>query len=130
VPHCFPPPPPLEETDSRLGFSCLFHLRVQRPEIRFGGRRGASASNNTKPPYNAVNEKVLCNLTAEDLKDLGVGMIGHRRMLLDAIALLRAEPTTKAPPPEAPSPLLRPSQDSAESALPARLNACRDKESL
>ena len=35
---------------------------------------------------NAISEKVLPNLTAEDLKDLGVGMVGHRRMLLDAIA--------------------------------------------
>jgi hypothetical protein len=26
---------------------------------------------------NAISEKVLPNLTAEDLKDLGVGMVGH-----------------------------------------------------
>jgi SAM domain (Sterile alpha motif) len=39
---------------------------------------------------NEISEKVLPNLTAEDLKDLGVGMVGHRRMLLDAIAALRA----------------------------------------
>jgi hypothetical protein len=30
---------------------------------------------------NEISEKVLPNLTAEDLKDLGVGMVGHRRML-------------------------------------------------
>jgi len=29
---------------------------------------------------NAINEKVLPNLTAEDLKDMGVGIVGHRRM--------------------------------------------------
>src|SRR6476620_1019773 len=40
---------------------------------------------------NEINEKVLPSLTAEDLKDLGVVIVGHRRMLLDAIALLRAE---------------------------------------
>jgi hypothetical protein len=28
----------------------------------------------------------LPNLTAEDLKDLGVAIVGHRRMMLDAIA--------------------------------------------
>ena len=28
---------------------------------------------------NEINEKVLPNLTVEDLKDLGVGMVGHRR---------------------------------------------------
>ena len=42
---------------------------------------------------NAINEKVLPSLTAEDLKDLGVSMVGHRRMLLDAIAALRTDPT-------------------------------------
>jgi class 3 adenylate cyclase len=46
---------------------------------------------------NAINEKVLPSLTAEDLKDLGVAAIGHRRVLLDAIAALRATATIKAP---------------------------------
>jgi class 3 adenylate cyclase len=63
---------------------------------------------------NAITEKVLPNLTAEDLKDLGVGLVGHRRALLDAIAALRAETTTKASPPEAPPPVPKPSQDTAE----------------
>ena len=36
-----------------------------------------------------IDETVLPNLTAEDLKDLGVGIVGHRRKLLDAIAALR-----------------------------------------
>ena len=34
---------------------------------------------------------VLPRLTAEDLKELGVGFVGDRRKLLDAIAALRAE---------------------------------------
>ena len=38
---------------------------------------------------NEIDETVLPNLTAEDLKDLGVGIVGHRRKLLDAIAALR-----------------------------------------
>jgi hypothetical protein len=63
---------------------------------------------------NAINEKVLPCLTAEDLKDMGIGIVGHRRMLLDAIALLRADGSAKAPPAEAPSTLLRPAQDTAE----------------
>ena len=37
---------------------------------------------------NDIDDKVLPSLTAEDLKDLGVASIGHRRRLLDAIALL------------------------------------------
>src|SRR3974390_3523078 len=51
---------------------------------------------------NAISEKVLPNLTAEDLKDLGVGMVGDRRMLLDAIAALRAEASAPTPPSDAP----------------------------
>jgi hypothetical protein len=46
---------------------------------------------------NEISEKVLPNLTAEDLKDLGVGMVGHRRMLLDAIAALRAQASAPTP---------------------------------
>src|SRR6266513_1563975 len=50
---------------------------------------------------NAIDDTVLPNLTAEDLKDLGVGIVGHRRKLLDAIAALRADASAKAPPPDA-----------------------------
>ena len=45
---------------------------------------------------NEISEKVLPNLTAEDLKDLGVGLVGHRRMLLDGIPALRAPASDKA----------------------------------
>ena len=46
---------------------------------------------------NEIDDTVLPRLTAEDLKDLGVGLVGHRRKLLDAIAVLRAEPSVPAP---------------------------------
>ena len=46
---------------------------------------------------NAIDEAILPKLTAEDLRDLGVTAIGHRRILLDAIAALRAE-TFRDPP--------------------------------
>ena len=47
---------------------------------------------------NAITEKVLPRLTAEELRDLGVTIVGHRRVLLDAIAGLRSDPNaTKAP---------------------------------
>jgi class 3 adenylate cyclase len=64
---------------------------------------------------NHIDEVVLPNLTVEDLRDLGVGSIGHRRKLLDAIALLRgdAEAKAKAPPPKTPS-VPKSSQDTAE----------------
>jgi class 3 adenylate cyclase len=38
---------------------------------------------------NAVSAEVLSQLTAEDLKELGVTAVGHRRQLLGAIAKLR-----------------------------------------
>jgi class 3 adenylate cyclase/predicted ATPase len=40
---------------------------------------------------NEIDDTVLPRLTAEDLKELGVGALGHRRKLLDAIAALRAQ---------------------------------------
>src|SRR5215469_7036542 len=40
---------------------------------------------------NEINESVLLKLTTEDLKELGVTAVGHRRILLDAIANLRGE---------------------------------------
>ena len=43
---------------------------------------------------NEIDARVLPSLTAEDLKDLGVGLVGHRRRLLDAIAALGAEAPT------------------------------------
>jgi class 3 adenylate cyclase len=37
---------------------------------------------------NEIDQRVLPSLTAEDLRDLGVILVGHRRRLLDAIAAL------------------------------------------
>ena len=51
---------------------------------------------------NAIDDTVLPNLTAEDLKDLGVNIVGHRRKLLMAIAALRTDTSAKARPPDAP----------------------------
>src|SRR5262249_41619338 len=45
---------------------------------------------------NEIDETVLPNLTAEDLKELGVTALGHRRKLLDAIAALRTDASIKA----------------------------------
>ena len=45
---------------------------------------------------NEIDGKVLSSLTAEDLKDLGVTLVGHRRRLLDAIAALGAAVATVA----------------------------------
>jgi class 3 adenylate cyclase/predicted ATPase len=45
---------------------------------------------------NKIDDTVLPSLTAEDLKDLGIVFVGHRRKLLDAIASLRAEASEPA----------------------------------
>jgi class 3 adenylate cyclase len=63
---------------------------------------------------NEITEKVLPNLTAEDLKDLGVGIVGHRRTLLDALAALRADEGAKQPITESPSKVETLPQDTAE----------------
>ena len=47
---------------------------------------------------NEIDLRVLPELTADDLKELGVAAIGHRRLLLKAIADLAPLPN---PPPEA-----------------------------
>jgi class 3 adenylate cyclase len=47
--------------------------------------------------HNAIDDSVLPNLTAEDLKDLGVSLVGHRRKLLDAIAVLRTDVNSNVP---------------------------------
>ena len=46
---------------------------------------------------NEIDETVLPSLTAEDLKELGVTALGHRRKLLDAIAVLRNDASMKTP---------------------------------
>ena len=46
---------------------------------------------------NEIDVDLLPNLTADDLKDLGVTLVGHRRRLLDAIAALRDAATTNEP---------------------------------
>jgi class 3 adenylate cyclase/predicted ATPase len=52
---------------------------------------------------NAIDTEVLRDLTADDLRELGVGPIGHRRRLLTAIAALRggAPETVTEPEPAA-----------------------------
>ena len=48
---------------------------------------------------NEIDEHALPTLTTEDLKDLGVKSVVHRRRLLNAIALLRGDAAAKASSP-------------------------------
>src|SRR5262245_46624428 len=63
---------------------------------------------------NAIDDSVLPSLTAEDLKELGVDAIGHRRKLLNAIAALRADADMKAASPDAFSTIDESAKDTAE----------------
>src|ERR1700726_4433839 len=47
---------------------------------------------------NEIDERVLPSLTAEDLRDLGITLVGHRRRLLDAITALGTTPPAAASP--------------------------------
>ena len=44
---------------------------------------------------NDIDGEILCGVTAEDLKDLGISSFGHRRRLFNAITVLRGEPPTR-----------------------------------
>jgi class 3 adenylate cyclase/predicted ATPase len=44
---------------------------------------------------NDIDGEILCGMTAEDLKELGIGSFGHRRRLLNAITALGGEPPTR-----------------------------------
>jgi class 3 adenylate cyclase len=63
---------------------------------------------------NRIDDTVLPSLTAEDLKDLGVGFVGDRRKLLDAIAAVRAEASAPTPLSDAPLATGKAAQDTAE----------------
>ena len=62
---------------------------------------------------NSVDGDILPRLTGEDLKELGIASVGHRRKLLDAISELKSAtfasaaaneaPATPSPPRAAPS---------------------------
>jgi len=72
---------------------------------------------------NKIDERVLPNLTQEDLKEIGVGPVGHRRILLDGIVALRNHGSTQTPSVTAATPvhllqrqLPRPSQNPLASA--------------
>ena len=44
---------------------------------------------------NDIDGEILCGMTAEDLKELGISSFGHRRRLVKAIATLGGEPPTR-----------------------------------
>src|SRR5215472_173331 len=62
---------------------------------------------------NDINFAILPHLTDQDLKELGVTSLGHRRQLLLAIADIDGAQKTTPPPPSGPERPVAP-RDSAE----------------
>jgi hypothetical protein len=48
---------------------------------------------------NDIDGELLCRLTNDNLKDVGVVSFGHRKKLLEAIAELGSAPVAVPPPP-------------------------------
>ena len=67
---------------------------------------------------NEIDGEVLPRLTVDDLKDLGVAVVGHRRKIMSAIEELNAASVARAdamkPPPTQAPPLVGASSDGAE----------------
>jgi SAM domain (Sterile alpha motif) len=83
---------------------------------------------------NEIDWEVLPKLTSEDLREIGVAAIGHRRKLLDAIAALVASALTPAvtaavsdtsAPPEAPQNDVSTPPICGHQRAPHRLLTCR-----
>jgi hypothetical protein len=53
---------------------------------------------------NDVDAELLPNLTADDLRDLGITSVDHRRRIVEAIAALRSEASAQVSPQVSPSP--------------------------
>ena len=58
---------------------------------------------------NSVDARVLPRLTGDDLKELGITSVGHRRIVLDAISELRSAAVASGAPIEALAPPSPPS---------------------
>src|SRR6516165_5586461 len=63
---------------------------------------------------NEIDEAVLPGLTAEDLKELGVAALGHRRKLLEAIAALRSDTNLRTTATRGPAAADESTRDTAE----------------
>src|SRR5262245_1501043 len=66
---------------------------------------------------NDIDDEILCGMTAEDLKELGISSFGHRRRLLNAIAALGGEPPTRDVAQSAASPTSAPTIDAERRQL-------------
>jgi hypothetical protein len=87
------PPAPVEGLDARLG-------RITLPRMDIAGWLRGLGLGQYEPVFcdNDIDGAVLPSLTTEDLKDLGIISVGHRRRLLEAIAAPREGDEPTRPP--------------------------------
>src|SRR5580693_2008100 len=71
-------------------------MTSRRPD-GFSGLAAATGSSTYEAAFrdNEIDGEMLPKLTSDDLKEIGVVAIGHRRKLLEAIAALRIEPSAQ-----------------------------------
>jgi hypothetical protein len=73
---------------------------------------------------NDVSSALLLNLTADDLRELGVTSVGHRRQMLEAIAALRLKDTPADDPVRLPSSPARASSGTIAERRPLSVMFC------
>ena len=69
---------------------------------------------------NAIDDQILPSLTADDLKEIGVAALGHRRRLLDAISALRNDGDSAMPSSNGADPQPQPAPPLARDAAERR----------
>jgi hypothetical protein len=84
-------------------YPCHFSVRIfagRLSDVEIGNWLRSLGLAQYEPAFreNAIDGEVLPKLTSEDLKEIGVVAIGHRRKLLEAIAALGAEAPAAATP--------------------------------
>ena len=88
-------------TDFALYTSSVVAVEAIGERDHGGGKLAAEPrSSEYEPAFrdNQIDAEVLPNLTGEDLKELGVASVGHRRKLLLAIAQLSKGSPSRPPP--------------------------------
>ena len=77
---------------------------------------------------NDIDGDLLSRLTNDDLKDIGVASLGHRKKLLEAIADLASAPATAPEPPPAAPPVMAAAE--APQPIPAAIEATGERRYL
>jgi SAM domain (Sterile alpha motif) len=104
---------------------------VRRRKLPIGWRSSVSGNTPQRFVENEITLSILPDLTGADLKELGVSALGHRRLLLRAIAALdNVKKRTLMHTTAAPAPVTPQQRDSAERRLQRSRRAWTPKTSV